>query len=376
MLLPYVPHGYAAVVAPRDPGASAFSVFGDSLSPGTALPTWVFEAVVAPLALALAFRHARGALGARRAAGELAALTAYGFALEAVAMAVFASHAYDPSWRMAPLGVPLAVAVVWAAVITSAMAVAGRRENSRGWRAGTAALVAITLDLMIEPVATRASLWRWTPPGPWLDVPVGNFVGWGVIVGAYAYGAARWAGTGPIAIQAVRRIALAAVCILALVLVGAAWRSLGLERRFDDGRGWIAWAAVLIATVWRMVGGQFHPAEVSSWGGNVGAEPWGLASPPDPPTGRHPLRGRRPPESRVAESSRPESGLHESPLAESSLPARLAATPGRGPEAVLCVVGLAFAVEALRIAEPGVTVAAAGSLATIAIIATGLRPPG
>ena len=90
---------------------------------------------MAPLAAALAFRHARRALGARRAAGELAALAAYGFALEAVAMAVFASHAYDASWRVAPLGVPLAVALVWAAVITAAMAVAGRRAGSRGWRA-------------------------------------------------------------------------------------------------------------------------------------------------------------------------------------------------------------------------------------------------
>jgi uncharacterized membrane protein len=286
------------------------------------LPTWVFEAVVAPLAAALAFDHARRALGIRRAAGELLALAAYGFALEAVAMAVFASHAYDASWRAAPLGVPLAVAAVWAAVITSAMAVAGRRENaSRGWRAGTAALVAITLDLMIEPVATRASLWRWTPPGPWLGVPVGNFVGWGVIVGAYAYGATRWAGTGRLAIQAVRRMALAAACIVALVLVGAAWTSLGLERAFGHGRGWVVWAAVLIATLWRMVRGP-------------------------------------------AEASRP-----ESLLAESSLPARLAATPGRGPEAALCVVGLAFAVEALHIAQADVTVAAAGSLATIGIVA-------
>jgi uncharacterized membrane protein len=282
----------------------------------------VFEFVVAPIAAALAFHHARRALGPRRAAGELLALAAYGFALEAVAMAVFASHTYDASWRIAPLGVPLAVAAVWAAVITSAMAVAGRREKaSRAWRAVTAALVAITLDLMIEPVATRANLWRWTPPGPWLGVPIGNFVGWGVIVGAYAYGATRWAGTGPIPMQAVRRIALAAACILALVLVGTVWTSLGLERAFAHGRGWVVWAAVLMATMRRVAWARFHAAESSSWG------------------------------------------------AESSLPALLARTPGRGPEAVLCVVGLAFALGALRIAEPGVTAAAAGSLATIAIVA-------
>ena len=47
---------------------------------------------------------------------------------------------------------------------------------------GAAALIAISLDLLMEPVAVRLGLWRWTPPGAWLGVPVGNFVGWAVIV--------------------------------------------------------------------------------------------------------------------------------------------------------------------------------------------------
>lgn len=283
----------------------------------------MFEAVVAPIAAALAFDHARRALGARRAVGELAALAAYGFTVEAVAMAVFATHAYNPSWRMAPRGVPLAIAVVWAAVITSAMAVAGRHESSRGRRAFTAAVVAIALDLMIDPVATRAGLWDWTPPGPWLGVPIGNFVAWGVIVGAYTYGAEVWPGTGRATFQPLRRLVLAAACIVVLVLVATAWTSLGLERAFADGRGWLVWAAVLMATVWRLVGTRA-------------------------------MRPRAEPE---------------------SLPERLAATPGRGPEAVLCVVALAFAVEALRIAEPGVTAVAAGSLATIGLVAARRRRP-
>jgi hypothetical protein len=39
----------------------------------------------------------------------------------------------------------------------------------------------------------------------------------------------------------------------------------------------------------------------------------------------------------------------------------------------LCVVAVAFAVEAVGIGEPAVTVAALGSLATIALIAAGFR---
>ena len=103
---------------------------------------------------------------------------------------------------------------------------------------------------MIEPVAVRLGLWSWTPPGPWLGVPIGNFVGWAVIVGAYAYGAERWSSVeGWRSAIAARRAALAAACIAALIAVGLAWTRLGLERVFEDGRGWIAWGVVLLATV-------------------------------------------------------------------------------------------------------------------------------
>ena len=82
------------------------------------LPAGLYEFVVAPLALALAFLHTRRALGSRRAAGELGALAGYGYALERAAIAAFAAHEYPASWRVAPRGVPLAVVVVWAAVIS------------------------------------------------------------------------------------------------------------------------------------------------------------------------------------------------------------------------------------------------------------------
>ena len=275
------------------------------------MPTWFYEIVVAPIAVAIAFRHAARALGARRAALEMAALAAYGFALEAVSMAVFASHHYSDSWRFAPLGVPVAVAFVWAAIIVAAMAVAWRYGAvSPLARAAAAALTGITLDMMIEPVAARAGLWTWTPPGPWLGVPIGNFVGWAVIVGAYVYGAERWAGEESWSRAIVRRAALATACIVMLLAVGLAWTGFGLERAFADGRGWVVWISVLLATV------------VSSWGGTSG------------------------------------------PVAP-SLPARLAAVPGRGPEAVLVVIGLAYAAEAFWIADARVTLVVLGSLATL-----------
>jgi len=212
------------------------------------LPVWFHELVVAPSAFALAFLHARRAVGGRRAAGELSALVAYGCALEAAAIQLFGSHTYGGGWLVAPFGVPLAVAVVWAAVISSAMALAARSGwPPAGARAAAAAVVAVTLDLLMEPVAVRVGLWRWTPPGPWLGVPVGNFVGWTVIVAGYAAGAERLAGDGPAHREAGWRLVLIAGSVLALVVVGLAWKMLRVEWLFTGGRGWWAWAAILLA---------------------------------------------------------------------------------------------------------------------------------
>jgi hypothetical protein len=214
------------------------------------LPTGLYELFVAPLAVSLAFIHARRALGSGRAAGELVALAAYGYGLERAAIAAFAAHEYPPSWRVAPGGVPLAVVVVWAAVISSAMAVAVRRgAGSPASRAASSALLALVVDLAMEPVAVRAGLWRWTPPGAWLGVPVGNFVGWAVIVGSYTLGAERWAGSDRVWLQAGRRVVLAVGSVLALLAVGAAWRGLAAETLFTPAGAWTLWGAMILGAV-------------------------------------------------------------------------------------------------------------------------------
>jgi uncharacterized membrane protein len=267
--------------------------------------------VVAPAALGVAFLHARRALGGARAAGELIALAGYGFALEAVAIHVFGSHSYGRAWLVAPLGVPLAVAVVWAAVIISAMALAARsRGGSATARAAVAALIAVSLDLLMEPVAVRVGLWRWTPPGPWLGVPIGNFVGWAVIVAVYAAGAERYAGDGPAHTEAARRVVLSAASILALVLVGLAWRFLHAEWLFVRGRGWLAWGAILVATSC-VVSGR-----------------------PAVPTG-------------------------------TGLGARLGRASGRGPSAVFLGLAAVFGIDAATLDDPRLWLAALGSTASL-----------
>jgi uncharacterized membrane protein len=289
---------------------------------GNALPCSFHELVVAPVVLLLAFRQAARALGARRALAELGALVVYGYALEAVAMAVFQSHRYSSGWLLSPGGVPLAVAAVWAAVIASVMALAGLRHPAQPLRvAAWAALLGVSLDLLVEPVATRLALWAWTPPGPWLLVPLGNFVGWSVIVGAYAYGAERFGGISRGLAAAAERALLAAACVGALVMVGLAWRGLQVEERLTAPTGWL-----FAACAWALCA-------------------WGVP--------RAPRAGGR----------------------ESGLATRLGATPSREPAAVLLVLAATFALYAALLREPQRLVLALLVLMALGVAVGRAAPP-
>jgi len=285
----------------------------------TGVPVAIHEFLVAPAAILLAFRHARAALGARRAAGELLTLAVYGFTLERLSMSVFGSHRYGSGWVLAPLGVPIAVALVWAAVISSALTLAARRGLRPTWaRALAAALFAVTLDLTIEPVAVRRGLWEWTPPGPWLGVPIGNFVGWVVIVAGYGIGAERWAGDGRFGVEALRRLILAGGALAALVAVGSVWTGLGMETVLGRRGGWLAWGLVLVASA---------------------------------------ALGRR----------------RSPPFEGDTLAGRLAVTPGLAPGLVFLAVATAFAAEAALLADAVIGLVALGTALALLPL---LRPSG
>ena len=277
--------------------------------------TWVFELVVAPVVFALCLRHTHRALGAGRAAVELGTLVLYGFALERMAIHVFASHVYGSGWRVAPLGVPLAVALVWASLILSGLALASRLSLRTPLScAGAVALLSLSLDLLMEPVAVAAGLWHWTPPGPWLFVPVGNFVGWAVIVGVYAWGTEASSSHGSLPRQALFRLGLALLALLVLLAVGFAWRALRTEERLPPAAGWIFWAVVLVATV--CVGLRRRWSAVGT-----------------------------------------------------SLGSRLGAVPGHGPALVFLVTTAAFATQALFVDSPAVRLAATGPVLVLFFVA-------
>ena len=277
--------------------------------------TWIFELVVAPVVFTLCLRHTHRALGAGRAAVELGALVLYGFALERVAIGVFASHIYGTGWRVAPLGVPIAVALVWASLILSGLALASRLSLRAPLACASAtALFGLSLDLLMEPVAVAAGLWRWTPPGPWLLVPVGNFVGWAVIVGVYAWGTEAFSARGSLPRQALFRLGLALLALVALLAVGFVWRAFRAEERLPPAAGWIFWAVVLLGALFVGLRRRW-----SAVGTSVGS--------------------------------------------------RLGAVPGHGPALVFLATATAFATQALFVDTPPVRLAALGPVLVLFFVA-------
>lgn len=234
---------------------------------------WTYELLVAPLVFALAVRHTVRALGGARATVELGVLVLYGVALERLTMRVFSSHVYSDSWRVAPFGVPLAVALVWASLIPAGLALAARLGLRRPLaRAAAATLLGLVLDLLMEPVAVAGDLWRWTPAGHWLGVPVGNFVGWTVIVGLYAYGIEVFTEKGSLAGQALGRGLLSLLALGGLLGMGLVWRGFSIEEGLPPLAGWAVWGAVLVAAV--AVGrGRRWSAVGTTLGSRLGAVP-------------------------------------------------------------------------------------------------------
>lgn len=94
-----------------------------------------------------------------------------------------------------PAWVPLGVGLGWAALVPTVMRISERilGEHAPPWRLGVLdGLMAVGVDLVLDPAVSNEPLrmWLWrgegmTPYRFWLfDVPVFNFVGWVLLIGA------------------------------------------------------------------------------------------------------------------------------------------------------------------------------------------------
>ncbi|MBA3947654.1 MAG: carotenoid biosynthesis protein [Herpetosiphonaceae bacterium] len=92
----------------------------------------------------------------------------------------FGHYRYTPILGLKLLGaVPLPIPFAWLMVVPAALGISQRL--SRGWwQLWVAGLLALGLDLLIEPVAAYVvQYWTWLDSGPYYGVPTANFVAWG-----------------------------------------------------------------------------------------------------------------------------------------------------------------------------------------------------
>ncbi len=115
---------------------------------------------------------------------RFALLTAASWLAENTVIHAYGFYYYSPRWSLFVDQLPLMIVLIWPVVIDSA-AVLGRRiagATSR-WAAPLAAAIVLADASLIEPIAVRAGLWRWTEPGLF-DVPPIGILGWAIFAAA------------------------------------------------------------------------------------------------------------------------------------------------------------------------------------------------
>src|SRR5439155_24844517 len=96
---------------------------------------------------------------------------------------VYGFYHYARGWALFVDQVPLAIVVIWPVVIDSAWGLARCLAAGARAQALLAAAFVLADASLIEPIAVRAGLWRWTEPGLFAVPPVG-ILGWALFAGA------------------------------------------------------------------------------------------------------------------------------------------------------------------------------------------------
>ncbi|MFB6087085.1 MAG: carotenoid biosynthesis protein [Haloarculaceae archaeon] len=103
----------------------------------------------------------------------------YGLILEKATVVAFDAYTYPAGeYLLAPLRIPLAIALGWSAVVYAGVATARGLAVPRVAVPSFVALYALHVDLAMDAVAIRVPYWTWSRTGEWFGVPLGNFFGW------------------------------------------------------------------------------------------------------------------------------------------------------------------------------------------------------
>jgi len=104
----------------------------------------------------------------------------YGLILEELDMRIFKSYHYSPDFFFKVGQVPVCIALLWAAILASSMAISDKIGLPRLTRPFLDAILAVWIDLSIDAIAIRLNYWSWVIPlnEGWFGVPAGNLYAW------------------------------------------------------------------------------------------------------------------------------------------------------------------------------------------------------
>jgi hypothetical protein len=116
----------------------------------------------------------------RRALLELLSAVPFGLLLEQGDIMIFGSYAYNQAFFLKIGLVPVAIALAWAMIIRSCMAISDAAGVPARLAPFSDALLAIMLDLSFDTIAIRQGLWHWhiRLDQGFFGVPAGNFYAW------------------------------------------------------------------------------------------------------------------------------------------------------------------------------------------------------
>jgi bisanhydrobacterioruberin hydratase len=142
-----------------------------------------------------------GYLGPRRAALSLLALSAFGYAIEAIGVVTglpYGSFYYGDALGGRLLGlVPYLLPISYAPLVIGAVAASWNDSlvNHRVFFIFRAALLLVLMDGVLDPGAAFLGFWIWPEGGAYYGVPLSNYAGWllsGALAAALLLAVGRW----------------------------------------------------------------------------------------------------------------------------------------------------------------------------------------
>jgi hypothetical protein len=110
----------------------------------------------------------------------------FGFLVEYTEVRQTHSYAYGQFLIMLGGIIPLAVCVGWGLIIYAAVETSNRLQIPVVLRPLLDGLLALSIDLNLDPIAVSFGFWRWEESGPYFGIPSGNFIGWFVVVASFS----------------------------------------------------------------------------------------------------------------------------------------------------------------------------------------------